>query len=215
MRVILLERMENLGQMGDEVAVSPGYARNFLLPRQKALRATTENREYFQKQKAQLEAENLKKKDEAAKVGKKVDGLAVVITRQAGEAGQLYGSVVARDIAEAVTEAGCTINRNQIVIETPIKVIGVYPIKVVLHPEVTVTITANVARSEEEAKVQAEAIKNGRPLGAMPPVTEDDREEKAERAAKRAAAKAKKAESETAEGEASTETAEGGSADAA
>lgn len=205
MRVILLERMENLGQMGDEVAVSPGYARNFLLPRKKALRATEANREHFQKQRAQLEAESLKRKDEAAKVAKKIENISVTILRQAGEAGQLYGSVQSRDIADAVTQSGCTINRGQVTIETPIKIIGVYGIKVTLHPEVTVQVIANVARSDEEALVQAEAVKNGRPLGAMPPLTEDDRKSEPKKGKKQAAETAEEAPEASAEAPAAEE----------
>ncbi|TAH32812.1 MAG: 50S ribosomal protein L9 [Alphaproteobacteria bacterium] len=182
MRVILLERVQSLGQMGEEVTVAPGYARNFLLPRKKALRATENNRDFFQKQRAQLEATSLKKKGEAESVGKKIADLSVVLLRQAGEAGQLYGSVTARDIAVAVTESGCSITREQVEIPQSIKIIGVYPINITLHPEVSVTITANVARSDEEAKTQATAVKNGRPLGAMPPATADDEEKKPRRA---------------------------------
>ncbi len=201
MRVILLERVQSLGQMGEEVTVAPGYARNFLLPRKKALRATENNREHFQKQRAQLEAENLKKKSEAESVAKKIDGLSVVILRQAGEAGQLYGSVTSRDVAAGVTESGCTINRDQVVISQAIKIIGIYPVTVSLHPEVSVTVTANVARSDEEAKIQATAVKNGRPLGAMPPATADD-EEKKPRRIREAKPAAESTEDASAEGEA-------------
>lgn len=199
MRVILLEKVENLGQMGDEVTVKPGYARNFLLPQKKVLRATEENRGYFQKQKAQLEAENLKKKSDAEKVAKKIEGTSVIVLRQAGEAGQLYGSVSARDISEGVTEAGCTINRTQVVIDQPIKIIGIYPIRVVLHPEVTTQITVNVARSQEEAETQAAAVKAGRALGAMPPQTEDTEDEKPRRGKKAAAVEAEASSEETAD----------------
>jgi large subunit ribosomal protein L9 len=174
MQIILLERVQGLGQMGDEVKVTPGYARNFLLPRKKALRATAQNRNVFQAKRAQLEAENLQQKSEAEKVGEKLNGLSVILTRQAGEAGQLFGSVTARDIAISITQAGFTVNREQTAIGQPIKIIGVYPIAIKLHPEVTVTITANIARSEEEAKKQAAAIAAGRALGAMPPVTDAD-----------------------------------------
>lgn len=174
MQIILLERVQGLGQMGDEVKVAPGYARNFLLPRKKALRATAHNRNIFQAKRAQLEAENLQQKSEAEKIGSKLNGLSVILTRQAGEAGQLFGSVTARDIAASVTQAGFTVNREQIAIGQPIKIIGVYPVAVKLHPEVIVTITANIARSEEEAKKQAAAIASGRALGAMPPATDTD-----------------------------------------
>ncbi len=200
MQVILLERMENLGQMGDEVKVSPGYARNFLIPQRKALRANAANRAVFQNQRAQLEAENLKRKSDAEKVAAKIQDMAVILIRQAGEAGQLYGSVTARDIAEAVTQSGCSINRTQITIDQPIKIIGVYPIKVSLHGEVSVTITANIARSDEEAKTQAAAIKAGKPLGAMPPASADDAAERQERAPRKT--KGKKADMDAAEPEA-------------
>lgn len=154
MQVILLERVESLGQMGDVVNVKPGYARNFLLPRQKALRATKENVVQFENQKKVLEAESLKKKGEAEKVAKKVDGLKVAIIRQASEAGQLYGSVTARDIADAVVEKGFTVNRTQVTMDRNYKLLGLYPVKVWLHPEVSVTVTINIARSLEEAKLQ-------------------------------------------------------------
>jgi large subunit ribosomal protein L9 len=156
--VILLERVENLGQMGQVVKVRPGYARNFLLPQKKALRATKENLTYFEKQRAQLEAQNLTRKSEAEQVAEKLNGLKVVLIRQAGESGQLYGSVSARDLSDAVTAAGFTITRGQIVLEKPIKTLGLFPLKVVLHPEVSVAVTANVAQSAEEAEMQAEGI---------------------------------------------------------
>lgn len=155
MQIILLERVENLGQMGDIVAVKPGYARNYLLPQQKAKRATKENLARFEEQRAQLEAENLKRREEAQKVAEKFDGLTVVLIRQAGESGQLYGSVTARDLAEAITEAGFTIGRDQVRLEAVIKTLGMHPVRVTLHPEVSVTVTANVARSDAEAEAQA------------------------------------------------------------
>lgn len=159
MEVILLERVENLGQMGDVVKVKPGYARNYLLPREKALRATEENKKVFEAQRAQLEAENLKKRTEAEDVAKKMDGLSVILVRQAGEAGQLYGSVNARDIAAAATEAGYTVSRNQVALPHPIKTLGLFDVNVDLHPEVAVNVTVNVARSQEEAEIQAETGK--------------------------------------------------------
>lgn len=159
MEVILLERVEKLGQMGDVVAVKPGYARNFLIPQKKALRATEANKRHFEGQKAQLEAANLKLKGEAEAVAAKLDEFAVALIRQAGEAGQLYGSVNARDIAIALTDAGFTVNRQQIVLAKPIKTLGLHPVQVKLHPEVIVTVTANVARSDEEAQIQAETGK--------------------------------------------------------
>jgi len=157
MQVILLERVEKLGQMGDEVKVKDGFARNFLLPQKKALRATKTNREYFQGQKAQLEARNLEQKKEAEVVGKKLDGKSFVLIRQAGDRGQLYGSVSPRDIAEAVSAAGDSIERRQILMDRPIKMLGLHPVRVALHPEVIVTVTANVAKSAEEAEAQEKA----------------------------------------------------------
>jgi large subunit ribosomal protein L9 len=156
--LILLERVEKLGQMGQRVKVRPGFARNYLLPQKKALRATKENLAYFETQRAQLEANNLQRRAEASEIGAKLEGLTVVLVRQAGESGQLYGSVSARDIAEAVTTAGFTIERQQVVLERPIKSLGLHPLRVVLHPEVSVTVTANVAQSAEEAAMQARGI---------------------------------------------------------
>jgi large subunit ribosomal protein L9 len=156
--LILLERVEKLGQMGQVVKVKPGYARNYLLPQKKALRATKENLAYFETQRAQLEASNLQRKSEATEIAAKLEGLSVVLVRQAGESGQLYGSVSARDIAEAVTEAGFTVERRQVVLDRPIKTLGLHPVRVVLHPEVSVTVTANVAQSAEEAEMQAKGI---------------------------------------------------------
>src|SRR5262245_25574232 len=155
MEVILLERIEALGQMGDVVKVKPGYARNYLLPTKKALRATKQNREYFETQRAQLEAQNLKRRQDAEAVAVKMPDVSVVILRQAGEAGQLYGSVSTRDIAEAVTAAGFTIERRQVLLDTPIKSRGLYKTRVALHPEVIITVTVNVAQSQEEAQAQA------------------------------------------------------------
>jgi large subunit ribosomal protein L9 len=155
MQVILLERVEKLGQMGDEVRVKDGFARNFLLPKKKALRATKANRDYFQTQKAQLEATNLKLKSEAEKIGQKLDGKAFVLIRQAGDRGQLYGSVSPRDIADSMEKAGFKVDRHQVTISVAIKAIGLFTIPVVLHPEVKVNVTVNVARSEDEAERQA------------------------------------------------------------
>ena len=155
MEVVLLERIEKLGQMGDVVRVKDGYARNFLLPRKKALRATKANLERFETERAQLEATNLERRTEAEAVGAKIDGESFVILRQAGEAGQLYGSVTTRDIATSVTEGGMTVTRNQIVLDTPIKAVGLHEVRIALHPEVSVTVTINVARTEDEAERQA------------------------------------------------------------
>lgn len=155
MQVILMERIEKLGLMGEVVTVKPGFARNYLLPQGKARRATKDNIASFEQQRVQLEAENLKQRDEAAKIGAKLEGLTVTLIRQAGESGQLYGSVNARNLAEAVTEAGFTITHDQINRDHAIKALGLHPVKVRLHPEVSATITANVARSEAEAETQA------------------------------------------------------------
>lgn len=155
MDIILLERVENLGQMGDVVKVKPGFARNFLLPQKKALRASKDNIAYFETQKAQLEAQNLQRRQEAEAVSGKMDDMSVVLIRSAGDTGQLYGSVSSRDIADAVTEAGTTVERRQVELERPIKTLGLHPVRVRLHPEVTVTVTANVARSSDEADAQA------------------------------------------------------------
>ena len=155
MQVILLERVEKLGQMGDEVRVKDGFARNFLLPKKKALRATKANREYFQGQKAQLEARNLAARGEAEKIAKKLDGQKFALIRQAGDRGQLYGSVSPRDVADVMEKAGFKVDRHQVNISVAIKSIGLFTIPVVLHPEVKVNITINVARSEDEAERQA------------------------------------------------------------
>jgi len=155
MQVILLERVEKLGQIGDEVRVKDGFARNFLLPKKKALRATKANRDYFQAQKAHIEANNLKAKGEAEKIGNKLDGQKFVLIRQAGDRGQLYGSVSPRDVADAMEKAGFKVDRHQVSISVAIKSIGLFTLPVVLHPEVKVNITVNVARSEDEAERQA------------------------------------------------------------
>ncbi|MEJ1970227.1 MAG: 50S ribosomal protein L9 [Rhizomicrobium sp.] len=154
MQVILLERVEKLGQMGDEVKVKDGFARNFLLPKKKALRANKTNREYFLGQKAQLEARNLEQKKEAEVVGKKLDGKTFTLIRQAGDRGQLYGSVSPRDIADAISEGGVSVARTQVPLDQAIKTIGLFKIGVRLHPEVRVFVTINVARSEDEAERQ-------------------------------------------------------------
>jgi large subunit ribosomal protein L9 len=155
MQIILLERVEHLGQMGEVVRVKPGYARNFLLPQRKAVRATEENRKRFEQDRAQLEASNLQQRSEAEAVAAKLDGLAVVLIRQAGESGQLYGSVSGRDLADAVTAAGFSVGRQQIRLNQPIKTLGLHTVAVSLHPEVAVNVSVNVARSREEADVQA------------------------------------------------------------
>jgi large subunit ribosomal protein L9 len=152
MEVILLERVAKLGQMGDVVRVKDGFARNFLLPQGKALRATKDNRAKFEGMKAQLETRNLELKSEAEKVGGKLDGQSFVVLRQASDTGQLYGSVSPRDLTAIISDAGFSINRSQIALNTPIKMIGLHKVPVALHPEVEVTITINVARSAEEAE---------------------------------------------------------------
>jgi large subunit ribosomal protein L9 len=155
MEVILLERVPKLGQMGEIVNVKPGYARNFLLARGKALRATKENRAHFDKQRAQLEARNLELRAEADHVAADLNGAMFLIIRQAGDSGVLYGSVATRDLADAISAGGFTISRTQVMMNTPIKTLGLHTVPVLLHPEVEVTVTINVARSEEEAERQA------------------------------------------------------------
>jgi large subunit ribosomal protein L9 len=155
MQVILLQRIGRLGQMGDIVNVKDGYARNFLLPQKKALRATEDNRKHFESQRAQLEANNLELKKEAEAVSEKLDKKVFVAIRSAGDTGQLYGSVATRDIADVVTAGGFTIDRRQVILERPIKNLGLHPVRVALHPEVVVTVSLNVARSEDEAERQS------------------------------------------------------------
>jgi large subunit ribosomal protein L9 len=159
--LILLQRVEKLGQMGDRVKVKPGFARNYLLPQKKALRANKENLARFEEQRAQLEAQNIKRREEAERLAERVGGLTVMIIRQAGESGGLYGSVSARDIAEATTEGGLTINRSQVILEHPIKSLGLSKVRVSLHPEVSMPVTVNVARSPEEAEKQARGERVG------------------------------------------------------
>jgi len=154
MEIILLERVEKLGQMGDVVSVKPGYARNYLLPQGKALRANKMNRERFETEKAQREADNLARRSDAETESAKMDGLAVSMVRAASEMGQLFGSVTSRDISDAVTAAGFTIARTQVVMDKSIKTLGLHDIRIRLHPEVTVTVTVNVARSLDEAETQ-------------------------------------------------------------
>jgi large subunit ribosomal protein L9 len=155
MEVILLERIERLGQMGDVVNVKPGFARNYLLPNKKAMRASKDNLAYFEKQRAQLETVNLKRREEAEAVAKKMEGLSVIIVRQASESDQLYGSVSSRDVTDAITAAGFTVDKSQVLQERTIKTVGLHQVRVKLHPEVFVNATVNVARSPEEAALQA------------------------------------------------------------
>lgn len=153
--LILLQRVEKLGQMGELVKVKPGYARNYLLPQSKAVRATKANKERFENERAHLEAQNLKKREEAERVAERVDGLTVTLIRQASEAGALYGSVSSRDIAEAATASGLGIERSQVLLVHPIKSLGIWAVRVELHPEVHIEIKVNAARSQEEAEKQA------------------------------------------------------------
>ena len=176
MEVVLLERIERLGQMGDVVNVKPGYARNFLLPQKKALRANKANLQQFEGQRQQLEADNLQRRDEGQSVADRLDGLKVIVIRSAGESGQLYGSVSGRDIAAAVTEAGFTVARRQVIIERPVKALGFHDFRVRLHPEVEATVIANVARSTDEAETQDRL---GRALVGM-----DDEDDQRDAAAK-------------------------------
>lgn len=155
MQVILLERVAKLGQMGETVRVKDGFARNFLLPQGKALRATKGNLARFEEQRAQLEARNLERRGEAEKVGETLNGQAFVLIRQAGETGVLYGSVSSRDVAEALTEGGFTVARQQVGLDAPLKNLGLHEVAVHLHPEVEVSVTVNIARSPEEAERQA------------------------------------------------------------
>ena len=171
MEIILLERVEKLGQMGDVVKVKPGYARNFLLPQGKALRANKANLERFETEKAQREADNLSRRSDAETEAGKMDGLAVSMVRAASEMGQLFGSVTSRDIANAITEAGFTLGRSQVIMETAIKTLGLHDIRVRLHPEVTVTVVVNVARSLDEAETQ---LKTGVAVTGMIDDDDDD-----------------------------------------
>lgn len=184
MEVILLERVEKLGQMGQVVKVRAGFARNYLLPQKKALRATKSNLDYFQKQRASLEAANLERRKDAEYVSQKMDGVSVVITRQAGETGVLYGSVSSRDIADALSAAGYTVERRQVSIDQPIKTLGLFKVRIVLHPEVSVHVTVNVARSQEEAELQAQ---RGGMITAADLIDEEEEREAAEAAAAAAA----------------------------
>ena len=155
MKVILLERVERIGSLGDVVSVKDGFARNYLLPRSKALRANEANLKVFESQRKDIEARNAQNREGAERASKKIDGATYVIIRQAGESGQLYGSVSGRDVAEAVQAEGGQVDRSQVVLDKPIKTIGVHPVKVRLHAEVTITVNVNVARSKDEAERQA------------------------------------------------------------
>lgn len=159
MDIILLERVENLGGIGDVVSVKPGYARNFLLPRGKALRANDANKAKFEANRERIEKENAEKRSGAETDSKKLNGAKIVLIRAASDAGHLYGSVAARDIADALTEAnGIAVHKNQVVLNTPIKALGIHKVRVALHPEVSIEIEANVARSNDEADLQAQGV---------------------------------------------------------
>tara|TARA_A100001388_G_scaffold213929_1_gene164383 strand:+ start:3388 stop:3993 length:606 start_codon:yes stop_codon:yes gene_type:complete len=173
--VILLERIEKLGQMGDVVNVKTGFARNYLLPQNKALRKTKQNLSRFESERAQLEADNLTRKNEAENIAGKLENMNVTIIRAAGETGQLYGSVTSRDIAESVTKAGISISKNQVILNRALKVLGLEPIRISLHPEVSVEVTANIARNKEEAEQQ---LSQGYAVSAVP-AGEDGQPEKA------------------------------------
>ncbi len=158
MHVILLERVEKLGGIGDVVSVKPGYARNFLLPRGKALRANDANKAKFEADRGRIEKENAEKRVVAESDGKSIEGKKIVLIRQASDAGQLYGSVAARDIAEALSTDGASITKNQVILSAPIKTLGLHKVRIQLHPEVAVEIEANVARSDDEADLQAQGV---------------------------------------------------------
>ena len=171
MQIILLERVPKLGQMGEVVTVRAGFARNFLIPKGKALRATKASIGDFEKRRAQLEARNLERKQDAQGLAAKIDGQMVTLLRQASESSQLYGSVNARDIAQAFTEAGISLDRQQIRLDQPLKTLGLHAVPVALHPEVEVSVRVNIARSQAEADIQA---------GKAPPTTEPEEEEEEE-----------------------------------
>ena len=187
MEVILLERVEKLGQMGDVVTVKSGYARNYLLPQKKALRKTKDNLSFFGTQKTQLQADNLARREEAQEVAAKIKGLTVPIIRAAGDSGQLYGSVTARDISDAISAAGMTVARQQVVIDRALKTLGLERIRVSLHPEVSVDITVNIARTLEESEQQ---LQLGRAVGTRDERLDEEEDENQRRAEARAKAQA-------------------------
>jgi large subunit ribosomal protein L9 len=158
MQIILLERIEKLGSIGDVVSVKDGYARNFLLPQKKALRANDSNRKVFEANRERLEKENAEKRGVAEQVGSTIDGVEVVLIRASSNSGQLYGSVSVRDIVDALNEKGHEVNKAQVILERPIKTIGLFDVRVALHPEVNVTVKANVARSDDEAALQSKGV---------------------------------------------------------
>jgi len=199
MDVILLERIAKLGQMGDKVRVRDGYARNFLLPQGKALRATEANRKRFESERSQLEARNLERRGEAEAVAVKLDGQSFVVVRQAGETGQLYGSVSTRDLTEILDEAGFKVSRNQVELTQPIKTIGLHRVAIALHPDVESAITVNIARSNDEAERQA----RGEDLTSAPiDETEESGADEADTETTEATGEAADAEGEASGGEA-------------
>lgn len=176
MKVVFFEDVEGTAMVGDVKDVKPGFARNFLLPQKKAMRATKNNLQQFETRKAHLVAENLKRREEASAVAKKMEGTAVAIVRQAGESGQLYGSVTARDLSDAVTAGGFQINRAQVVIERPIKTTGVHTVRVSLHPEVSVVVRVSVAPTQDEADAHLKGS-SPTPAETQAPEAEDDAEQ--------------------------------------
>lgn len=191
MKIILLERVENLGNLGEEVTVKAGFARNYLLPQGKALRATADNIAYFEAERQTIEANNAKQREAAEVEAKKIDGLTIDLVRQASETGQLYGSVAARDIADQITDnSDAKVGRSQVVLNTNLKMLGLFPVTVSMHPEVQVEVTVNIARSAAEAEIQR---KTGKALIAADEEAERQ-EKKAEAEAKLVAAQAKEAE---------------------
>lgn len=175
MQVILLEKIERLGKLGDEVRVKDGFARNYLLPQNKALRATEANRAYYQKEKSALEAANAKRREAAEKESKKLEKITVSVIRQASEAGQLYGSVSTRDIAEAIAaETKVAVDRHHVILNDALKMLGLFPVDIALHPESRVQVTVNIARSAEEAEIQKKTGK------ALVKTDDDDKKEKAQ-----------------------------------
>ena len=207
MQVILLERVEKLGQMGQVVNVKAGYARNFLLPKKKALRATKQNLGFFEKKRVEFEATNLKRKSEAQSVAEKMDGVTIILIRQASEVGHLYGSVRSADIAQGLSDVGFQVARAQIQIDVPIKYLGMHQVRVLLHPEVSIFANVNVAQSEEEAAVQAAAKDKNEPTtlsdvgAAFGGKAEGDATKKKAAASKKPKAKAEKTEEEAPEAE--------------
>lgn len=171
MQIILLERVEKLGSIGDVVTVKDGFARNYLLPQKKALRANEANRKVFEANRERLEAENAARRSDAEKAGEKVEGAELVLIRSSSNSGQLYGSVSVRDIAEGLKALGHDVNKGQIILERPIKTLGIFAVKVALHPEVAVTVKANIARSDDEAALQSQGV------DVMAQMFEDDRSE--------------------------------------